>query len=55
MSDTIIQKPMAGDILPPRVELDIDTLLCCQIAFEIFVFVPIDPGCSQPGSGQPLL
>lgn len=55
MSGTIIQKPMAGDILHPRVEPDIVTLLCCQIAFEIFVFVPIDPGCSQPRSGKPLL
>lgn len=53
MSGTIIQNPMAGDVLRPRVEPDIVTLLCCQIAFEIFVFVPIDPGCSQPGSGKP--
>lgn len=53
MSGTIIQNPMAGDVFRPRVEPDIVTSLCCQIAFEIFVFVPIDPGCSQPGSGKP--
>lgn len=44
---------MAGEVLCPRVEPGIVTLLCCQIAFEILVFVPIDPSCSQPGSGKP--